>query len=124
MKLALRSLFVLFVALPFGVMAERPANLEPLPDSAPPPPDYGANVPPAPGTGQEAPATEPEVTIVERDSATFEEYRVNGRLYKIKVTPKIGPPYYLIDEQGANVWRRYDSMDSGLQVPRWDILEF
>ncbi|MDE2259197.1 MAG: DUF2782 domain-containing protein [Betaproteobacteria bacterium] len=120
----MRLLFLLFIALPFAVLAERPANLEPLPDDAPPPPDYGANAPPSPGMSQDVPATEPEVTIVERDSATFEEYRVNGRLYKIKVTPKIGPPYYLIDDQGANVWRRYDSMDSGLQVPRWDILEF
>ncbi|NIN36210.1 MAG: DUF2782 domain-containing protein, partial [Gammaproteobacteria bacterium] len=26
-----------------------------------------------------------------------EEYSVNGRVWKVKVIPSIGPPYYLID---------------------------
>ncbi len=106
-----------------------PEGSTPLPD-APPPPDYGPErpdpVPPRAALPEspEANAPEPEVTIVQRENATFEEYRVNGRLYKIKVTPKVGPPYYLVDEEGSNVWRRYDSFDTGFQVPRWVILRF
>jgi hypothetical protein len=29
-----------------------------------------------------------------------EEYRMNGVLYMVKVTPTVGPPYYLIDTTG------------------------
>ncbi len=93
----------------------------PEPAEAAPPPDYGPDVP---STEPSLPGPEPEVTIVERDKATFEEYRINGRLYKIKVTPKVGPPYYLIDELGDNIWRRYDASGPSLHVPRWVILEF
>ena len=114
MRFYIRPLVFLLAALPLVVAAARPANLEPLPDDAPPPPQVGAD----------APTTEPQVTIVEHDSTTFEEYRINGRLYKIKVIPKVGAPYYLIDDQGANVWRRYDGPDTAVQVPRWVILEF
>lgn len=109
----------------------------PLTADAPPPPDYGPERPdpiptgptnPSAGPNASVPegpnAPEPEVTIVQRENATFEEYRINGRLYKIKVTPKIGAPYYLVDEEGSNVWHRYDSFDTGLQVPRWVILRF
>ncbi len=114
MRFYIRPLVLLLAALPLVVAAARPANLEPLPDDAPPPPQVGAD----------APTTEPQVTIVEHDSTTFEEYSINGRLYKIKVIPKVGAPYYLIDDQGANVWRRYDGPDTAVQVPRWVILEF
>lgn len=76
---------------------------------------------PRPGTDGNM---EPEITIVEKTSATFQEYRLHGRLYKIKVIPKVGPPYYLIDEDGNGVWHRYDSWDQGLKVPRWVILRF
>ncbi len=110
--------------------ANTPAASGSLSD-APPPPDYGPErpdpLPPPRASTPDAPegtAPEPEVTIVQRENATFEEYRINGRLYKIKVTPKVGPPYYLVDEEGANVWRRYDSFDTGFQVPRWVILHF
>ncbi|NDU92952.1 MAG: DUF2782 domain-containing protein [Ferrovum sp.] len=114
MRSYLRPLILLLVALPLLALAARPSNLEPLPDDTPPPPQTGADVPTA----------EPEVTIVEHDSTTFEEYRINGRLYKIKVIPKVGAPYYLIDDQGANVWRRYDGPVPEVQVPQWVILEF
>ncbi len=115
MRFYIRPLILLLAALPLVVQAARPDNLEPIPDDAPPPPQVGAD----------ASTAEPQVTIVEHDSTTFEEYRINGRLYKIKVTPKVGAPYYLIDDQGANVWRRYDGPDpTPVQVPRWVILEF
>jgi hypothetical protein len=66
----------------------------------------------------------PDITIVERENATFEEYRINGRLYKVKVTPKIGQPYYLNYEDGADVSRRYDGVDEPPEAPVWDVLEF
>ncbi|WP_297474465.1 DUF2782 domain-containing protein [Ferrovum sp.] len=65
-----------------------------------------------------------QVTIVERDSARFEEYRIRGRLYKIKVTPKVGPPYYLIDEDGSGIWHQRDVIEDYVQPPQWVIFEF
>jgi len=56
-----------------------PANLEPLP----PPPAFDA----APDG---APDDEPQVTITKQTEQTVEEFRAGGKLYMIKVTPKIG----------------------------------
>jgi hypothetical protein len=88
---------------------------------------------PAPGkTGPPSPppATggfsdeEPEVTIVKKKDQTVEEYRVGGKLYMIKITPKVGKPYYLVDDQGDGKFSRQESLDSGLRPPRWVIHRF
>ena len=52
------------------------------------------------------------------------EYRVNGKLYMLKVTPPHGVPYYLIDEKGDGRMSRQDPLDSGLRVPMWVIRTF
>jgi hypothetical protein len=43
---------------------------------------------------------EPTVTIREEEERTIEEYRFNGRVYMVKVTPKGGIPYYYVDADG------------------------
>jgi hypothetical protein len=86
-----------------------PDNLEPLP---PPPAMDGA------------PSDEPEVTIIKQTEQTVEEYRVGGKLYMIKITPKIGAPYYLVDDQGDGKFARQESLDSGFRPPRWIIHHF
>jgi len=44
---------------------------------------------------------EPEITIHPgKDGGTITEYSVNGNVYKVKITPAFGPPYYLIDHDG------------------------
>ena len=45
-------------------------------------------------------SVEPQVTIKKRENDTVQKYRINGRLYKIVVTPKNGAPYTLIDQKG------------------------
>ena len=122
MKFYMRPLLMLgLLCLSLAGQAAPADGQRPPQAEASPPPDYGPDVPSAQSP---APAPEPEVTIVEHDNATFEEYRLNGRLYKIKVTPKVGPPYYLVDEHGDNIWRRYEAAGPTLHVPRWVILEF
>ena len=37
-------------------------------------------------------ALEPEITIVPKEDVTFMEYRIDGRLYMIKVIPAEAPP--------------------------------
>lgn len=104
--------FLLLSGLSFAALAQPPApsNPEPLP----PPPAFDP---------QEAP-DEPEVTITKETEQTVEEYRANGRLYMIKVTPKHGVPYYLVDDRGDGKFARQESLDSGLRVPRWVIHSF
>ena len=43
---------------------------------------------------------EPTVTIRDEEDRRIEEYRLGGRVYMIKVTPKKGIPYYYIDTDG------------------------
>jgi len=102
--------------------AEPPAKpLSPPKTAIPPPPPL-----PPRATPRDAPVDqpetglEPEVTITTRGDTTYQEYRMNGRLYMIKVTPKTGKPYYLIDEEGAGQFRRND-FEPRILIPRWTI---
>ena len=90
-----------------------PDNLEPLP----PPPVFTAGP-------DESVSDEPEVTITKQTEQTIEEYRAGGKLYMIKITPKHGKPYYLVDDRGDGKFVRQESLDSGLRVPRWIIHNF
>ena len=65
---------------------------------------------------------EPQVTIIRKDDAVIEEYRINGALYMVKVTPNTGPVYYLIDNDGDG---RMDTRSSDMEnviVPQWVLL--
>lgn len=92
---------------------------EPVPDNleALPPPTFSPNA-------DAALDDEPAVTITKQTELTVEEFRSGGRLYMIKVTPKIGPPYYLIDSMGDGKFARQENLDSGLRPPRWILKKF
>ena len=96
-----------------AALAEKPANLQPLPDVPPPPPGVSADA-----------DLEPQVTIVRRGEDKVEEYRVNGRLYMMKVTPSVGAPYYLVDDEGKGEWLRRDTVGANVQPPRWVIFSW
>ena len=94
--------------------AQQPRQLEPLPEPPPPPPGLELD-----------PALEPQVTITKKGEDTVEEYRVNGRLYKIRVTPARGEPYLLIDPTGEGSFVRQEGPGNpGLSVPQWVIGTF
>ncbi len=68
---------------------------------------------------------EPEVTIVHRGEATIEEYRLNGRMYMAKITPKIGKPYYLVDKDGdGRMEARMSEIYDDLVVPQWVLFSW
>ncbi|GAB4289532.1 MAG: hypothetical protein Kow0083_02300 [Methylophaga sp.] len=74
---------------------------------------------------QSGESIEPEVNIIQKEDRTIEEYRVNGRLYMIKVTPSVGKPYYLTDTDGdGSLETRQFELDSGLLVPNWILFEW
>jgi hypothetical protein len=105
-----KLLCILLLGFSLPAMAEQ-ADLEPLPETAPPP--TGLNT---------EDDLQPEVSIIKRDDAVVHEYRMNGELYMVRVEPVRGYPYYLIDSDGdGSLDSRYREMDPGLVVPSWMI---
>jgi hypothetical protein len=99
-------------ALEGAAQTAPPPKLEPVPEP-PPPPEVAAD-----------PDLQPQVTIIQRENETIEEYRLNGRLTMIKVTPRHGRPYFLVADGVNGAFVRRDSLDSGLRVPLWLLYEF
>ncbi|KIU50242.1 MULTISPECIES: DUF2782 domain-containing protein [Pseudomonas] len=71
----------------------------------------------------EAPSADPDVTIRTEGDKTIQEYRQNGFLYAIKVTPKGGKPYFLVRADGSEGnFIRSDQPD--MLIPSWKIFEW
>jgi hypothetical protein len=118
----LKYLLLVLLANPLLLRAAQqaaPDNLEPLPEMPPPPLPESA---PPPPTGLIDEGLEPEVKIIKRDDATIHEYRVNGRLYMVKVVPVVGPPYLLYDGDGnGSLESRSHQLDPAPIIPNWVI---
>ncbi|MHC2146562.1 DUF2782 domain-containing protein [Pseudomonas sp. 210_17 TE3656] len=72
---------------------------------------------------EDAPSADPEVTIRTEGDKTIQEYRQNGFLYAIKVTPKGGKPYFLVRADGSEGnFIRSDYPD--MLIPSWKIFEW
>lgn len=115
-KLPLLATLLLAVALPVAAQQPeqvKPPVLQPIPEPPPPPPGYELD-----------PSLEPQVTILKRGTDTVEEYRIGGKLYMIKITPRDGKPYYLVDNTGNGNFVRQDQYDSGIRPPMWVIFTF
>ncbi|MDX1252510.1 MAG: DUF2782 domain-containing protein [Gammaproteobacteria bacterium] len=68
---------------------------------------------------------EPEIKIIERPQEKIEEYRIGGVLYTVKVTPKVGPAYYLVDTDGdGNLETRRSDLDPRIAIPGWVIFRW
>lgn len=114
--LALILAGLLATAPAFAQLDEPPPADTTLTDDALPPPSL-------PRDDQEG--IEPEVTIIRQQDRTIEEYRVNGQLYMIKVTPSKGYPYYLVDADGdGNLETRRNELDPRILVPSWVIFRW
>jgi len=81
-----------------GLGADRLAAQEDLEKPPPIPPEDAADVPIPPKIQGEQ--IEPTVTIREEEDRRIEEYRFNGQVYMVKITPVGGVPYYYIDTDG------------------------
>lgn len=105
-----RFAILVFVALAGSAFAQGPPPpvLEPLPEAPPRADD---------------PADDPGVRIPVREGDTIEEIRDGGEVVMLKVTPKDGPPYYLVENAGGG-WTRRASLDDGIRVPMWPIHTF
>ncbi len=104
-----------------SAFAAPPANLELLEEIQPPPntlDNAAGNVP-----EQDEGSLEPQITIRKKGSETIEEYRINGEMYMMKVTPAHGVPYYLHKEDSNGVWIN-DGPNPPLSVPKWILFRF
>ncbi len=112
MRRLLVTLAALAASAALSAAAQQPPKLEPLPEPPPPPPGVVDN------------AEEPQVTITKQGENKVEEYRINGKLYMMKVTPPNGVPYYLLDQQGNGRWTRQEGPTPPNSVPMWVIHSF
>jgi len=88
-----------------------PADLQPLEE-----------IPPPTISTEENP-DEPQITIIKKKGETIEEYRINGQLYMMKVTPEHGVPYYLQKEDQDGGWVNIGP-NPPLIIPKWTIFTF
>lgn len=97
-----------------SALAQTPPQLEPLPET-PPPPQIAID-----------PALEPQITIRQGGPDKVEEFRVNGKLYMVRVTPPGGTPYILIDQAGGGNFMPSNGPSDPLNfsVPMWVIKTF
>lgn len=104
---------LLFAAAPVALAADE-EGLEDVPE----PPEIPQQL-------QDGQPIEPEITIIHREEAVIEEYRVNGRMYMVKITPKVGPPYYLLDRDGdGRMESRMSEIYDDFVVPQWVIFSW
>lgn len=104
----------LFLPLLLALAAQDPAPAEPVAE-APIPPKVVAEA---------AKDDPPAVSIrTEANGDRVEEYRQNGRIYMVKVTPSRGPAYYLMDTDGNGKLNR-DDRDPRVSPVHWTIYEW
>ena len=105
-------------------------------EDIPPPPSLDNTAPPSTSTTEQAPSPlpgttqdsreipEPEVRIIKRKDAVIEEYRVNGKLRYVKITPAKGKPYYMYDSNGDGVLESREDDLANPPINRWKLLEW
>lgn len=112
---SIRKLLLLAMLLPLMALAaaDNLPDLEPVPEPPPPPAGYDMEA-----------GIEPEIKIIKRGAETVEEYRINGELYMMKVTPEHGVPYYMMKEDRDGPWARMDGPAEHMSIPKWVLFNF
>ncbi|WP_296260506.1 MULTISPECIES: DUF2782 domain-containing protein [unclassified Pseudomonas] len=71
----------------------------------------------------DAPSPEPDVTIGNDGDNLIQEYKANGFVYAVKITPKHGKPYYLVRADGTSgQFIRSDQPD--MLIPQWVLFSW
>jgi len=65
------------------------------------------------------------VVIQSPGQETINEYRINGKLYMIRITPQKGAPYYLVDADGdGDLETRTNELAPDFLIPSWVIFSW
>ena len=112
----LRYLFFCLVMFSSAVIAEE----ESLVSSESP------EVPDMPLPVEDGQPMDADITITRRGERTVHEYRSNGKIYKIKIIPDIGPAYYYIDPDGDGEMEEVSEsdLDKGIKINQWTIFSW
>lgn len=120
-RIPLPALAVLLLALmplsppPLGAADDRIRFDQERPASPPPPAEQA---------GLQGVA-EPQVSIRQYDNRSEEEFRVNNNLYMIRVQPRYGAPYYLVDPNGTGSWEQSrHSLGMDFRPPQWALFRW
>ncbi len=114
MRLIPVYILALFLSAPLVKGQDGPPPLDdvPLPPTLPDPLKSGE-------------AIEPEVVIIRTDEAVIEEYRLNGKHYMTRITPVVGPAYYLVDRDGdGQMESRMSEIYDDFHVPQWVLFSW
>jgi hypothetical protein len=106
---------LLAIALP----ASAQTGARPIPPGSVPLDD-----PPQPPALSPQSEPQPEVTTRHEGGEVIQEYRIHGKLYMQRVTPRHGKAYILVDNRGDGTFTREDSLDPHVRVPQWVLFEF
>ncbi|MCK5353776.1 MAG: DUF2782 domain-containing protein [Methyloprofundus sp.] len=111
-----RYLFFCLVMFSSAIFAE-----EELPASSAVP-----EVPDMPLPVEDGEPMDADITITRRGERTVHEYRMNGKIYKIKVIPDIGPAYYYIDPDGDGEMEEVteSDLDDLIKINQWTIFSW
>jgi hypothetical protein len=97
-----------------SVARERPPGTMPL-DEPPPPP----------ALVETDPSLTPDVATRTNNSGdVVQEYRVNGRVFMERITPRYGRPYVVMHDRGDGTFTRQDNPLDTLRAPQWTLWEF
>ncbi len=110
-----------FALAALGAFAQPTSTERPKPPTVP-----LEDVPPPPPMITTKPEPEPQVTTRTEGEQTIQEYRINNKLYMMRVTPKHGAAYVLMDQKGDGTFTRLDSpiTEGNLRVPQWVLMQF
>src|SRR5689334_9278191 len=77
--------------------------------------------PPLPPAAQQGELEAQVNTRTNEAGDTVQEYRMGGKLYMQKVTPRSGGrPYVLVDHKGDGTFTKLDNpLDGAVRVPQW-----
>jgi hypothetical protein len=111
-------MFAAACVLASTAFAQAPKGSQPLPD-VPPPPRLSDK--PTPADQEEATS----VTTRQEGETKIEEFRTRGgRLYAVRVTPRIGKPYMLFDPDGQAAEPTTSDLERGVRPAQWTLFEF
>jgi hypothetical protein len=111
-SVAIYGLLVLFFSFRLHAQPDD-LGLQPVPEP-----------PPLPSKVESGQTLDPDVTIIQGPRHTVHEYRVNGKLYAIKVVPKNAPSYYLVDTNGDGSLDFREELTGNFFIPQWVLFSW
>ncbi|MDX1625310.1 MAG: DUF2782 domain-containing protein [Wenzhouxiangellaceae bacterium] len=106
----------------FAAAAIVPAGTAAAQSEAPPPPPIREPLPPKVSEPEDE--FQPEVVIRQEEGRTVEEYRRGNRVYMVRITPSVGPPYYLIDTTGDGLMDLRHDRFAPVKPVYWKLFEW